>query len=570
MLVAVMELVLALAVSLLGVSLASPQAVINFAPIKVLLRLFPNMSALLLNQRTVLLVLLLGILIALGVKLLCSVYMYYRQGYFSQCVSRFVTYTLFEGYLYGPYLWHVRQETAVLQSHLKWHEYVSSFMMQFLLFISYFLITLLLLASILLTDPLVGSFVIVTTGGCGFLIYRWARRRVRRLNQETLDVQLGFNRITLLALQGIREILIYRQQQEFLDIVDDLNKKLCYLRPRFDMMPPLPALLLEIVGMAMLLISLLFMEMQGASLAKMTGTLTLMAAVAWRLLPVMNRFITSLLNAQAAMPYISPVLERIDEVQLVGGKAIVHALPCPLQRDITLQHVYFRYPETPNEQPGALADISLRIPRGNKVGFIGQSGAGKSTLVGLLTGLFVQTEGSIAVDGEELTPEKRVGWMKGIGYVPQSTFLLNATIAQNVAFSDWGKAIDVERVLASCKMAAMDFIHELPEGLNTLVGERGLRLSGGQVQRISIARALYNNPHTLILDEATSALDGKSEAEIMRTIDLLPQEITVVIVAHRLSTVQGCDVLYWMKNGRIVKAGNPQDIVADYETTILN
>ena len=160
--------------------------------------------------------------------------------------------------------------------------------------------------------------------------------------------------------------------------------------------------------------------------------------------------------------------------------------------------------------------------------------------------------------------------MEGIGYVPQSTFLLNASIAQNIAFSQWGKPIDKQKIMECCRMAAMDFVFDLPDGINTLVGERGIRLSGGQVQRISVARALYKNPHTLILDEATSALDGASEKEIMDMIQGLNTEITVIIVAHRLSTVEHCNYVYWLKDGKLHSSGNPVDILEQYNKFLKN
>jgi ABC-type multidrug transport system fused ATPase/permease subunit len=373
------------------------------------------------------------------------------------------------------------------------------------------------------------------------------------------------NAVTLPAIQGVREVLIYRQQKEFLALSDALNRKLCHLRPQSDMMPPLPPLLLEIVGMIMLLASVLFMNWQGVSLAHMTATITLMAAVAWRLLPTMNRFMSALVNAQAALPYVQPVLKRIDEVQTFSGAAGIEAAPCPLEHDIQFKHVSFRYPQTQDTKSDALRDICLTIPKGAKVGFIGTSGSGKSTLIGILTGLFAPTRGELLVDGQIMTAERRAGWMEGIGYVPQSTFLLNATIAQNVAFSNWGQPIDVSRVQECCRMAAMDFVHDLPEGVNTIIGERGIRLSGGQVQRISVARALYKRPHTLIFDEATSALDGAAEREIMGMIRGLNSEITVVVVAHRLMTVADCDYLYWLKDGKVFSHGKTKTVLKLYE-----
>ena len=568
--VAILEMALALAVSLLGVSLAAPASLMQQEKVQIFLRHFPEITPLLADQRSLLATLLTSIVITLCVKLAVGMYMYWKQGWLAQEISAYINHSLFKGYLYGSYLWHVGQETSLLQTHLTWKEQVSIFVMQLLLFSTYILVTFFLLMSILVTAPLIGLFVLVITGICGIAIFRWTRKRVQHLSSETSRLQLELNSVTLPAIQGVREILIYRQQQEFLAQSDELNRRLCYVRPKSDMMPPLPPLLLELVGMVMLLVSVLFMNSQGVSLAQMTATITLMAAVAWRLLPTMNRFIGALVLAQTALPYVQPVLRRIDEVQAFSGAAAIQAEPCPLEKDITFDHISFRYPQAQAESSDALQDICLTIPKGTKLGFIGASGSGKRTLIGILTGLFAPTQGQVLIDGRALTQERQAGWMEGIGYVPQSTFLLNASIAQNIAFSQWGKPIDKQKIMECCRMAAMDFVFDLPDGINTLVGERGIRLSGGQVQRISVARALYKNPHTLILDEATSALDGASEKEIMDMIQGLNTEITVIIVAHRLSTVEHCNYVYWLKDGKLHSSGNPVDILEQYNKFLKN
>ena len=562
--VAILEMALALAVSLLGVSLAAPQSLMQQEKVQGFLRYFPEITPLLADQRSLLVMLLSSIVITLCIKLAVSMYMYWKQGWLAQEICAYINHSLFKGYLYGSYLWHVGQETSLLQTHLTWKDQVAIFVMQLLLFSTYILVTFFLLMSILITAPLIGLFVLVVTGGCGIAIFRWTRKRVHHLSSETSRIQLELNSVTLPAIQGIREVLIYQQQEEFIEQSDELNRRLCQVRPKNDMMPPLPPLLLELVGMVMLLVSVLFMNRQGVSLAQTTATITLMAAVAWRLLPTMNRFISALVTAQAALVYVQQVLKRIDEVHAFSGAAAIQVEPCPLEKDITFDHISFRYPQAQAESSDALQDICLTIPKGTKLGFIGTSGSGKSTLIGILTGLFAPTRGQVLIDGRGLTPERQAGWMEGIGYVPQSTFLLNASIAHNIAFSQWGKPIDMQKIMECCRMAAMDFVFDLPDGINTLVGERGIRLSGGQVQRISVARALYKKPHTLIFDEATSALDGAAEKEIMDMIQGLNAEITVIIVAHRLSTVEHCNYIYWLKDGKLHSKGNPVEILSQY------
>ena len=198
------------------------------------------------------------------------------------------------------------------------------------------------------------------------------------------------------------------------------------------------------------------------------------------------------------------------------------------------------------------------------IGLIGPSGAGKSTIVSLLTGLYTPSSGRILVDGQELDDSLRAGWMRGIGYVPQSPFLLNGSLAENIAFSQWGQKIDRQRVEECCRMAAMDFVDDLEDGIDTIIGERGVRLSGGQLQRVSIARALYRRPQLIIFDEATSALDRATEQAIQQTIEGLREYTTVVIIAHRLTTMENCDWLYWVEKGEINQEGDGSTLLPLY------
>ena len=199
------------------------------------------------------------------------------------------------------------------------------------------------------------------------------------------------------------------------------------------------------------------------------------------------------------------------------------------------------------------------------IGLVGLSGSGKSTLTSLITGLLRPQQGYLSTDGKTLdTSTERLN----IGYVPQNLYLLDAALAENVAFSHWGEPLDEERVRECCHMAAMDFVDELPEGIYTPLGERGVRLSGGQIQRVGIARALYDNPELLIFDEATSALDGATEIAIQSTIKYLKQKSTILIIAHRLETVEPCDYIYWIDHGKIVLGGDSYIVLEKYKNAL--
>nr|WP_300882415.1 ATP-binding cassette domain-containing protein [uncultured Desulfovibrio sp.] len=208
--------------------------------------------------------------------------------------------------------------------------------------------------------------------------------------------------------------------------------------------------------------------------------------------------------------------------------------------------------------------MTLTVKKGEKVALIGPSGSGKSTLAGILSGLLPPAGGSITVDGIPLTPERAAAFAMRIGYVAQMPFLFAGTLAENVAFSHWGEPWDETAVRAACRQAAIDFVDDRPEGLRQAIGENGSGLSGGQAQRVCIARALYPEPDVIIFDEATSALDQANENAIRHTIEHLSRNVTCILIAHRLSTVEQCDRIIWLEHGRIVMEGPPDTVLSHY------
>jgi ABC-type multidrug transport system fused ATPase/permease subunit len=213
-----------------------------------------------------------------------------------------------------------------------------------------------------------------------------------------------------------------------------------------------------------------------------------------------------------------------------------------------------------------LQNINFEISKGQTLGIIGTSGTGKSTLVDLLIGLLEPTQGEIRIDGQTLNHTRRSAWIEHIGYVPQSPYIYDGTLADNVAFGLTKAEIDLHRVRQCCQMAAMDFVQDMPQGIETPIGERGVRLSGGQNQRVAIARALYHNPEVLIFDEATSSLDTASEKAIQKTIYSFKGKQTLIIIAHRLSTVENCDEVIWLEKGQIKIKGSPAGVLPYYRS----
>ena len=290
------------------------------------------------------------------------------------------------------------------------------------------------------------------------------------------------------------------------------------------------------------------------SVARVSGTITLLAVTAWRVLPAMNRILSQLTSIRNVIPYVEKILnyyQSVEENESMNQESVEPSTTnIEFKQVIHFQKISFAYK---NSQKSALNLISLSIKKGDVIGIIGASGAGKSTFVDIITGLLVPLQGKFLIDNTELkTYSQRMKWMTKLGYVPQTPYIFDGTIAENIAFEMDKKNIDTNQVLKCCHMAAMDdFLDELPLGIDSYIGERGVRLSGGQRQRVSIARALYQQPELLIFDEATSALDNTNEKAIQNTIYSLRGKQTMIIVAHRLTTVESCDMIYEIDQGEL-------------------
>ena len=552
---AVTEMGLAGAVSLMGIAMAAPETLEKMEPVKLLLQQLPMaLDTLPSTLRMLMLVLALVLSFAIFKNILSGI-IFFQQNKVASLVSWDVTLTLYKKYLSAPYSWHTENNTSDMQTLLNWRNYTSGFCLAMLVVIAQTAIMLLLLLAVLVITPKVAMLVYGTLGVVSYIVYRKSRHSARRVSDEQADLNIDINKTIISSLQGIREVQLYGQQDVF-------EKKLSSLAPRSAVatalertFPNIPQWFLESAGIFLLFASVIFMISQNAGVATITGTLTLIAGASWRLLPAMNKVLGAILNLKAFQTPAARVINAVTQTPS-GSRS---SSPVSFHSTIDLKNICFAYP---NETADALHDINITIQKGKLVGLVGLSGSGKSTLVGVLTGMLPPREGTFLVDGKPVAPVP--GFLK-LGYVPQSTYLMDDSLARNIAFADWGKEYDEKRVLDCCRMAAMDFIDNLPDGIHTILGERGTRLSGGQAQRVAIARALYNNPDFLIFDEATSALDSAGEAAIQKTILNLSKEITIIIVAHRLCTIEDCDTIYWIKSGTVYKHGDSHTVINEYQ-----
>lgn len=355
------------------------------------------------------------------------------------------------------------------------------------------------------------------------------------------------------TVQGIKEAKVTCKEQYFVDEYRKCGKGYVDAVQRYSLYNNVPKLLIETVCIAVMMGYMIALTLMGTAAENMLEVLSTLAAAAFVLLPAVNRINNQINSIAYFEPFFMGVSDNLkDEIadeKVDMSFAADEVEKLPLMHSIELKDIVYAYPNTDRL---IFDHAELTIPIGASVGIVGTSGAGKSTIVDILLGLLEVKGGSICADGV-LVKSRYRNWLKNIGYIPQMIFMLDDTIRRNVAFGVHDEKIDENRVWEVLKEARLDeFVKSLPEGLDTGIGERGIRLSGGQRQRIGIARALYYDPEVLVLDEATSALDGDTEKAIMDSINSLQGRKTLVIIAHRLQTIEKCDMVYRVENGKAV------------------
>lgn len=377
---------------------------------------------------------------------------------------------------------------------------------------------------------------------------------LRKAGEDNQNYYSGLFKWISQTVQGIKEVKIAGREKYFVEEYVKCGHGYVGAVQKYSLFNNIPRLLIEAVCIACLLGYIIFMILvMGVEPKDMGDSLTALAAVALRLLPCVNRINNQINNIAYFEPFLMGVNDTLKEDTNAENTDMSFAEDeekLPVEREIRLENITYSYPGT---EKLIFDKAELTIPIGSAVGIVGTSGAGKSTVVDILLGLLIPKEGSIFADGVNIKERYR-GWLKNVGYIPQMIFMLDDTIRKNVAFGVPEEEIDEERVNEVLKEAQLyDFIQTLPEGMDTGIGERGIRLSGGQRQRIGIARALYHDPEVLILDEATSALDNDTEAAIMESINHFHGKKTLLIIAHRLQTIEKCDIVYRVENGKAVR-----------------
>ena len=411
------------------------------------------------------------------------------------------------------------------------------------------LTAVLLLITLFLVQPMIALSATIVLGGFYVIVFRLLSRKRREVD-ESLRISVGgLFREPHQMLGGIKLVKVHRAEEHFLSKFATHSAVVARMNSRLTIFGNSPRYVLEPLAFGGLVVAVLLLAAKGRDFSDILPNLGVMALAGYRLLPSLQLLYSQLNQISAMRHAVDEVYDEFVAAETdrsilpaISTDALARATPFHWNDSIILREISFRYPRA--SRP-ALDGISLIIAKNTSLGVIGPTGSGKSTLVDLLLGLYQPAAGSILIDGQPLTPELVPSWQASIGYVPQDIFLIDDTIARNVAFGLPDNEIDPVRLREACATAQLlDFIEtELRDGFSTHVGERGIRLSGGQRQRIGLARALYHRPSLLILDEATSALDTTTEAKLLDALRSLAGKLTMVVAAHRLSAVANCDQL---------------------------
>ncbi len=415
--------------------------------------------------------------------------------------------------------------------------------------VSLFVVAYCLMTNGLMTILLAASLVVLMA-----LIKKILKPVMYRAGKENQDYYSSLFKWISQTVQGIKEVKVTCKEQYFVDEYCRCGKGYVSAVQRRDLYNNVPKLLIETVCIAVMMGYMIVLTVMGTGTENMLEVLTTLAAAAFVLLPAVNRINNQMNAISYCEPFFMGVSDNLQEE--IGDEKVDMSFATdeeeklPLKNSIELRDIVYAYPNTDKR---IFDHASLTIPIGAAVGIVGTSGAGKSTIVDVLLGLLEMQNGAVCADGVDVKTQYRK-FLRNIGYIPQMIFMLDDTIRRNVAFGVHDDKVDEERVWEVLREAQLDeFVKSLPEGLDTGIGERGIRLSGGQRQRIGIARALYYDPEVLILDEATSALDNDTEAAIMDSINRLHGRKTLIIIAHRLQTIEKCEMVYRVEDGQLVR-----------------
>jgi len=491
-------------------------------------------------------------------KAVFLIFLSWRQSRFSANLTADLSRDMFLGYLHQPYTFHLQRNSSELLRNIQIEIAQFSSVSQSAISLSIELSVVIGIAFMLILVEPLGALLVTSFFGLSALGFQQLTKNNLLIWGKQRQLHAGLlNKHLMQGLGGVKDVKLLGRENHFLKEFSEHNDARAKIQVKVTTLGLIPRVYLEllaVIGLAGLIVMMMVLK---RPLDLLLPTLGVFIAAAFRLMPSVNRIMIAFQQIRYSKPVVEVLFSEFNLIRSAEKIKTTNSI-YNFNHELKLETLSFLYT---NSAQNALDKVSITIKKGESVGFVGPSGSGKSTLVDVIIGLLIPDKGEILVDGQAIQKNIR-SWQDQIGYVPQTIYLTDDTLKRNVAFGLPNELIDDEAVARAIKASQLDeFVQSLPMKLETYVGERGIRLSGGQRQRIGIARALYHDPSVLVLDEATSALDSATEYDVMQSISALHGSKTLIIVAHRLSTVEHCDRIYRLKKGKVVDEGSPKEIL---------
>ena len=513
-----------------------------------------------------------GLIGLIAVTNIFSVFAIWLQYKFSWGIAHNLGIRLLRTYLNKPYNFFLNTNTSDLQAYIiaEVGSLTGGVIISVIEVFSRAFISIVIFSLLVLVDPKIALIMFGGLGSAYILIYLSQKNYIKKIGHHRLEMNLLRYRSLKELLDGIKTIKVFNKQDFFYDRYEHASNEFCNIQPKYNLLLAAPKSALEFLAFGTILGITMHLFISSGSIQSALPRLSLYAVAGYRLLPAMQKIFTAIAKFKHNFPIVDKLYQDLHSYKHIEEvKPKIDTLP--FESTIELDGLKFYYENTTTP---IINDLKVSIKKGQTVAFIGSTGSGKTTLVDLIVGLLNPTNGAIKVDGKRINSKNIYAWQQHLAYVPQEVFLFDDSITNNILLGKGDMEVDLQKLKTATQLADIyDFINtELPEKFETEIGERGVRISGGQRQRLGLARAIYKSPSVLILDEATSALDSITEKSIIESLKTLPNDITTIIIAHRLSTVKHADCIYILKEGQISAKGTYESLVHSNESfkTMVN
>ena len=505
----------------------------------------------------------LGVLAALAVSTIVSMYTTWKLALYGSSVGTEIADRLYTYYMHQDWQFHASGSSAQLTKQVSSEamRITSGIVQPVMRMNAKVVLAIFISVGLLIYNPLVALGGLVIFILAYFLLYKLVRKTLATNGYKLSQVATTRFRLMNEGFGGIKDVLLLDRSYDFVKRFENSGKIFARAQSVNMSLTQVPRYFMELIAFGTMIgLVLVLVKLHQGNLGAVLPILAVYALAAFKLLPALQQIygsVTQIKGSSAAFESVKNDLLQSGNNKTVRTEAV--PVQIKLERSITLKDIKFNYP---NKSRPAVDGVTMTIPANGVVGLVGSSGSGKSTLIDLLLGLLVPQQGKLCIDDICITEDNKRAWQNTLGFVPQSIFLSEGSIAENIAFGLPAAEIDIQQVNKAIELAHLtELMKQLPEGMNTKVGERGVQLSGGQRQRIGIARALYHEADVLVFDEATSALDGITEKIVMDAIHEFSGKKTIIMIAHRLKTVQKCDIIYFMAQGKIIDSGTYEHLV---------